>query len=125
MLDILGSEAVQVARDLAIAGLVFIAYRTAREASAASGRISALWRGWAWCLGIAAFAAVTLGNPSCEGGDPLFGSCAADVDGGFAPTNADRWVRFFYFAALFGVPVTIGALANRFNSWGRPVRTSQ
>lgn len=110
MPDVFSDQLIQVARDLAVAGLVYIAYKLARDASKTSGRISALWRGWAWSLGLAGFAALIMGNPSCSGGDPMFGYCDQGGDG-FAPTIAARLARFLYYALLFGVPVTIGAMA--------------
>src|SRR3546814_7273035 len=76
-------RSIQAGRDLAIAGLVYLAFKTARDATLSSGRIPVMLKGAGFVLVIAAFAAFTLGNPSCDEGDPLFGSCTSSADGGF------------------------------------------
>lgn len=124
MPDILSDQLIQVARDLMLAGIVYIAYKTARDASKSSGRVSALWRGWAWSLGIAAFAALMMGSASCDSGDPMFGYCD-QADDGFAPTDVERAARFLYLAILFGVPVTMGAMSvagHPLRPWAKPER---
>ncbi|WP_137871046.1 hypothetical protein [Sphingopyxis sp. 2PD] len=123
MLDVLGSEAIQAGRDLAIAGLVYLAFKTAREATSSSGRIPVMLKGTGFVLAIAAFAAFTLGNPSCDDGDPLFGSCAQSADDGFEASDAQRAGTFLYWLLLFGVPVGMGAMSARvdpLNPWGKP-----
>jgi len=123
MLDILGSEAIQSGRDLAIAGLVYLAFKTAREATASAGRIPVLLKGAGFVVALAAFAAVTLGNPSCDDGDPLFGSCMQSAVDGFEASDAQRAGTFLYWFLLFGVPVGMGAMSARvdpLNPWGKP-----
>ncbi|MGN6689789.1 MAG: hypothetical protein ACTHJU_02470 [Sphingopyxis sp.] len=123
MLDVLGSEAIQAGRDLAIAGLVYLAFKTARDATALSGRIPVMLKGAGFVLAIAAFAAFTLGIPSCDDGDPLFGACVQAGGHGFEPSIAARTATFLYWALLFGAPVGIGAMSARvdpLNPWGKP-----
>lgn len=123
MFDVLGTEAIQAGRDLAIAGLVYLAFKTAREATASSGRIPVMLKGAGFVLVIAAFAAFTLGNPSCEDGDPLYGACTQTGDDGFDPSDAQRAGTFLYWALLFGVPVGLGTMSARvdpLNPWGKP-----
>lgn len=108
MLDVLGSEAIQAGRDLAIAGLAYLAFKTARQATASAGRIPVL---------------LTLGNPSRDDGDPLFRSCAQSADNGFKPSDAQRAGTFLYWLLLFGVPIGMGAMSARvdpLNPWGKP-----
>ena len=123
MLDVVGSEAVQAGRDLAIAGLIYLAFKAARDATVSSGRIPVMLTGAGVVLVIAAFAAFTLGNPSCNEGDPLFGSCTQSADDGFAASDAQRVGTFLYWLLLFGVPVGLGAMSARvdpLNPWGKP-----
>ncbi len=80
-------------------------------------------KGTGFVLAIAAFAAFTLGNPSCDDGDPLFGSCAQSADDGFEASDAQRAGTFLYWLLLFGVPVGMGAMSARvdpLNPWGKP-----
>ena len=122
MSEVFSDQLVQVARDLVLAGIVYLAYKTARDASKGSGRISALWRGYAWTIGLAAFAAFAIGSPSCADGDPMFGYCEPGSDG-FSLTGAERAARFLYYALLLGVPVTMGALSVKghpLNPWAKP-----
>lgn len=123
MLDVIGSEAIQAARDLAIAGLVYLAFKAARDATVSSGRIPVMLKGAGFVLVIAAFAAFTLGNPSCDDGDPLFGSCTHSANDGFEASDAQRAGAFLYWLVLFGVPVGLGAMSARvdpLNPWGKP-----
>lgn len=126
MADIFSDELFRVARDLAVAGLVYLAFKTARDAAKSSGRIPTLARGFAWVLGIALLAAVMMGSPSCEDGPSLYGGCAEHADNGFSPTGSQRGARFLYFAVLFGVPVIMGAMSVRghpSNPWAKPDST--
>jgi hypothetical protein len=123
MLDVLGSEATQAARDLAMAGLVYIVYKTAREATEASGRIPTLLKGAGWVLGFAAFAALTLGGASCTDGDPMFGYCDQNGGDGFNASTAQRAGSFLFWSLVFGVPMVMGAMGARVNPldpWGKP-----
>lgn len=125
MPDIFSDQLIQVARDLALAGVIYLAYKMARDASKASGRISALWKGGAISLAVAAFAALTLGNPSCTDGDPLFGGCSEYADNQYTPTSDQRGATFLYFALLFGLPVAMGAMSvqgHPLNPWAKPER---
>ncbi len=126
MWEALGSETLQAGRDLAVAGLVYLAYKTAKAAGNNQGRRAALGKGLAYCLGIALLAAVMVGQPSCEEGDALFGGCSRHADNGFAPSGDQRAATFLYWLLIFGVPVTMGAMAalpHASNPWAKPDRT--
>jgi hypothetical protein len=126
MWDALGSEALQAGRDLVIAGLVYLAYKIARDATQKAGRIPVMLKGGCFVLALAALVAVMLGQPSCNSGDPLFGGCAEQAGGGYAASNAARAGAFLFWSLLFGVPVVLGAMQARVDPlkpWGRPDRS--
>ena len=105
-------EIFRAARDLMIAGIVILAYKTAREAKMTKAKVA--WSGFLWCAGIALFAAVTLGSPSCEeAGDPIHGGCEQYADDGFKPSFEQRSAKFLYFLTLLYVPVLMGAFSER------------
>lgn len=107
-------EIFKVARDLLVAGVVVLAYKTARDA--AMPRWGVAWRGFLWCAGLAFFAAVSMGQPSCEEqGDPLRGTCEQYADDGFDPTTDQRVGRFLYLFLLLYVPVLICVAGERNN----------
>lgn len=123
MPDIFSDQLMQVVRDLALAGIVYLAYKFARDASKKSGRIPALARGAAWVIGISIFAVVMMGRPSCEDGDQLFGTCSEYADNDFTPTNSQRGARFLYFAVLLGAPTIMGVMSVKghpLNPWAKP-----
>jgi hypothetical protein len=123
MWEILGSEALQAGRDLVIAGLVYLAYKTARDAAQNAGRIPAMLKGGGFVLAFAAIAAFMLGQPSCDSGDALFGACDVTAEDGFAASSAARAGTFLFWTLLFGVPVILGAMQARvdpLNPWGKP-----
>lgn len=96
---------------LFISGIVAFAWKQAHDAARRSGLYMTLVKGLIWCAGIAMFAAVIMGNPSCEiEGDPLYGGCEQYADDGFEPTGEQRAARFAYFLTLLYVPVVIGSL---------------
>ena len=106
------NEIARAVQHLLIAGIAFLAYRTARDAKMSTW--PTVWRGLLWCSGLAAFAAITLGQPSCdEQGDPIHGGCEAYADDGFDPTVDQRIGRFLYLFTLLSVPVLIGAVDRR------------
>ncbi len=111
MSDVITSELFEAARHLAIAGLVYVAYRTARDAASTSGRLPALRKSLTIVLAIAAFASVSHGSASCEESDPLYGGCEQRADDGFTPTSADRGGIFLYWLALLGIPAAMGIAA--------------
>mgnify|MGYP001058131931 CR=1 FL=1 len=122
MLDVLASDAVQAGRDLAVAGLVYLAYKIARDAAQGSGRVPALLKGAGVVIVLGAIAALMVGNGSCGDSEPMFGYCSQS-EGGFAPSIAQRAATFLYWLILFGVPVVMGAMAARvdpLNPWGKP-----
>lgn len=126
MWEALGSEGLQAARDLMIAGLVYLAYRSARDATQKAGRIPVMIKGGGIVVAIAALAAIMLGHPSCESGDPLFGVCEQQAGNGYDASTAARAGAFLFWCLLFGVPVMLGAMQARvdpLNPWSKPDRT--
>jgi hypothetical protein len=77
-----------------------------------------------WCFGIAAFAAFSMGSPSCEQpGDPLSGGCEEYADDGYDPTSEQRGARFLFWAVLLTTPVIFGVMDSRkyrSNPWKKP-----
>lgn len=108
MLDLLSGEVVQVARDLAIAGICYRAFKLTRDYALAHGSFRAAWRGVAWSAGVALLIAAFKGTGTCVDGDPLFGGCA-EMAGRYVPIMASRMATAFYWFVLLAVPVAIGA----------------
>ena len=95
---------------LFIAGVVAFAWKTARDNARGGHLKTVLWKGLLWCAGIAFFASITLGNPTCEEvSDPVYGGCEQYTDDGWEPTTEQRVAKFAYFMTLLYVPVVIGA----------------
>ncbi|MCW6529736.1 hypothetical protein NED98_05710 [Sphingomonas sp. MMSM20] len=110
-------------RILLLAGVVLFAWKTAREAAEKSGRWIALRNGMLWSLGIALFAAVMAGRPSCEESDPLRGGCEQYADDGREVSKDERGGTFIFWAVLLNVPVMFGVMDGRryvANPWRRP-----
>lgn len=95
---------------LLIAGVALFAWKTARD-NAKGGKLKmVLWKGFLWCAGIAFFASITLGNPTCEErSDPVYGGCEQYADNGYEPTTEQRTASFVYFMTLLYLPVVFGA----------------
>lgn len=95
---------------LLISGIVWFAWKQGHD-NAKGGRLrSVLWKGSLWCGGIALFASLTLGNPTCEMvEDPVYGGCAQYADNAYEPTTEQRIANFAYFITLLYLPVAIGA----------------
>lgn len=113
----------EVARILVLSALVGFAYTKAKEAGEADGRWSALKKGVIWCVGVALFAAIMLGSPSCEdAGDGLHG-CEQYADDGYDPSLEQRAGRFVFWVVLLVAPVVFGVnTARQFdpNPWRKP-----
>ncbi len=114
-MEVISHEIFRAIKYLLIAGVVYIAYKTARENTEDGQQKKVLWKGFLWCAGIALFASLTLGNPICiEQSDPVYGGCEQYADNGYEPTTEQRIADFFYFMILLYIPVVIGALDIRF-----------
>lgn len=99
---------------LLIAGIVAFVWKTARDSACEVGTKKTLWKGFLWCAGIALFASITLGNPTCEEvSDPVRGGCDSYADDGWEPTTEQRLANFAYFMTLLYVPVVIGAYQSK------------
>src|SRR3989344_2611171 len=86
---------------LFIAGIVYFAWKTANDNAEGGKYKTVLWKGFLWCAGIALFASVTLGNPTCEErSDPVYGGCEQYADNGYKPTTEQKVARFAYFMTL-------------------------
>jgi len=96
---------------LLIAGVVFFAWKSARDYARDGKAKSVLWKGLLCCVGIAIFASLILGNPTCEStyADPVYGGCESYADDGFEPTAEQRTANFAYFMTLLYIPVVLGA----------------
>lgn len=114
-MDVIFDEIFRAFGYLLIAGVVYFAGKTASDNSKDGKYKTVLWKGFLWCAGVAVFASITLGNPSCESynSDPLYGGCEYYADDGYKPTAEQRIGSFAYFMTLFYIPVVIGALNNK------------
>lgn len=115
----------EVARALCLAFLALQAYNLTRDYGEKAGRFSALSRAAAWIAGIAIFAAVMTGSPSCEESDPI-GGCYQYADDGYEPTLDERGTKFLFWGLLLGVPAGFGLMkARRYSAdpWRRPEDT--
>lgn len=112
-MDLVFDEIWRALSYLLIAGIVYYAWKLAYE-NAGSNYKETLWKGLLWCGGIALFASVSLGSPSClSGSDPVYGGCEEYADDGFEPTNEQRAAHFAYYLTLLYVPVVTGALMGK------------
>lgn len=110
MLDAIFDEFFKALGYLMIAGVVSFAWIQARDNAKSLELKKVLWNGLLWCGGIALFASIMLGSPSCEvQGDPVYGGCEQYADDGYEPTTEERASRFAYFMTLLYIPVVIGA----------------
>jgi len=110
MLDTISSEVFKALGYLLISGVVAFAWKQGHDNVKELELKKVLWKGLLWCGGIALFASIMLGSPSCEvQGDPVYGGCEQYADNGFEPTAERRASRFAYFITLLYIPVVIGA----------------
>ena len=99
---------------LFIASIVYFAWKTANDNAEGDKYKTVLWKGFLWCAGIALFASITLGNPTCEErSDPVYGGCEQYADDGYKPPTEQRVAKFAHFMTLLYIPVVIGALKKR------------
>lgn len=114
----------EAARVLLLSAVVLFAFRTARGAAETNGKWVALRNGVLWCVGLALFAALSVGQPSCEEpDDPLRGGCSQYADDGYEPTQDERIGRFIFVFLLLTVPVGFGVAEARKrepNPWRQP-----
>jgi hypothetical protein len=109
-MTIIFNEIVRALGYLLIAGVALFAWKMARDNAKGGKFKSVLWKGFLWCAGIAFFASITLGNPTCEQySDPVYGGCDQYANDSFEPTTEQRVASFAYFMTLLFLPVTIGA----------------
>jgi len=108
-MELLQNEIFKALGYLFIAGLVYFAWNTAREETLKKDFKEILFKGLCWCAGIAFFASITLGSPTCEEQtDPVYGGCSQYADDGYEPTTEQRVAKFAYFMTLFYIPVVLG-----------------
>ena len=113
-MEVIFDEIFRALGNLLIAGIVYLAWKTANDNAEGGKYKTVLWKGFLWCAGIALFASITLGNPTCETqSDPLFGGCEQYADDGYEPTTEQRWASFAYLMTLLYVPVVMGAFKKR------------
>jgi hypothetical protein len=125
MPEIYSDELVSVIGKLILAGVVYLAFTFAKDAADKRGRWDALWKGTAWCVGIAVFGAMQIGEPSCaqSDDDPLRGGCVEYADDGYSPGPDQRYAKFLGYVVLLLVPVSMGVGSGRrhaSNPWRRP-----
>ncbi len=109
-MEIITDEIFRALGYLLIAGVALIGWSIARDKAKGGKLKTVLWKGFLWCGGIALFASIMLGNPTCEGvSDPVYGGCESYNDDAFEPTTEQRIGRFSYFLILLYIPVVFGA----------------
>jgi hypothetical protein len=122
MPEIYSEQIWDAVRSLALTAVAVFVFKTARDAAKGMGRWSAGWRSVAWCCGIAAFAAFSLGEPSCEEqGDPLRGGCEVVADDGFEPSIDERLALFVFWALILTTPALFG-VADGASQFRPPIR---
>lgn len=113
-MEVIYHEIFRAIKYLLIAGVVYFAYKTARDNAEDGKYKNVLWKGLLWCMGIGLFASLTLGNPTCiEQSDPVYGGCEQYADNGYEPSTEQRIASFVYFIILLYVPVVAGAMGIR------------
>lgn len=101
----------EAGRILLLSGIAAFAFKTARSAAENIGRLKAVRNGLLWCIGIAIFAAASVGSPSCEEpGDPMRGGCVQYADDGYEAPFDQRVARFAFWAIFLIAPVVLGTL---------------
>lgn len=97
---------------LLIVVFAFFAWKTALDNSKDGNFKKVLWKGLLLCTGIALFASLTLGNPTCEvQSDPVYGDCEQYADDGFEPTTEQKLANFVFFMVFLYTPVVFGAFS--------------
>lgn len=105
------NQAFEAGRLLAVAGIVRIAYTTARNSAVRRGVGPAIWRGVGVTLAIALFAAVMMGSPTCNDlSDQMFGSCEVQASNGYDASIDQRAARFLFWEILLLVPIGLGVV---------------
>lgn len=114
-MELLQEEIFKAIGYLLIAGLVYMAWNTAREETVKSSYKEILVKGFGWCVGIALFASFTLGQPTCTDyeQDNRGGTCYDYADDGFTPTTEQRVSKFAYYMTLFYIPVVMGVFKGK------------
>ncbi|MEK7631931.1 MAG: hypothetical protein AAB445_03645 [Patescibacteria group bacterium] len=103
-------EVVRAIGYLFVAGLVTFAWQQARNYARGGKLKLVLWKGFQFCAGIAIFASLTLGNPTCiQQDDPVYGGCQEYDSDGYQPTSEEIISTFVFYMILFYAPVVFGA----------------
>lgn len=106
-------------RYLFVSGIIYCAYHLASGASADKTRRKAVGKCLLYCFGVAAFASLSMGLPSCsDDGDPIRGGCERYEDDGFQPSPEQHGGRFLFVFILLFTPALIGAVnSSKGNFW--------
>jgi len=92
-----------------ISGIIFQSWATGAEKASGGNHKTAIWKGFLWCIAIALFFTITLGNPSCAyQSDSMYGGCEEYADNGFEPTPEERYANFLFYLTFLYVPYAIG-----------------
>jgi len=109
MWDAVTAGVIHALASLFIAGAASLAFRMAKDTGARRGLRAGALPVLGGCLLLAAFAAGTVGNATCEDtGDPIRGSCEERADDGYEATDEQRVEQFFYIFCLLFIPAGIG-----------------
>ena len=112
-MEIIFNEIFRALGYLLVAGAALVAYSMARD-NAKGGKFKIiLWKGFLWCGGIALFASITMGNPTCEYQSDPTGGCEQWADDGYEPTTEQRVANFAYFMTLLYIPVIFGVFKGK------------
>ncbi len=100
---------------LFIAAVIFGCWKIANDSARDGNYKKTLWKSTLWCVGLALFAAIIMGNATCQtqSDDPLYGNCEQYADNGYEPNITQRASRFAYIMTLLYVPAVIGSLRIR------------
>jgi hypothetical protein len=98
---------------LLMAGLIYVVWNTAREETIKSNFKSILFKGFLLVVFIAFSMSITMGSPTCEESEPLYGGCNQYTDDGYKPTTEQRTTKFAFYMILFFIPVVMGTLKGK------------
>jgi hypothetical protein len=110
-MDLIMGEFLKALGYLFIAAVIFWIWSMSREAAIESGYREALFKGFLWCAGIAFFAMLSMGGPTCIDSetDSRGTICNEYADDGYEPTDTQRVSSFVYYFTLFYIPAAVGA----------------
>lgn len=117
IMEIILKEILNALGYLLISGIVYTIWKMAFDDTIKSNYKTVLLKGLVFCVGIALFASISLGNPTClQISDPAYGGCDEYADDGYVPTSDQKVANFAYYMTFLYVPVMLGVYKSKKNS---------